>query len=392
MKFAYSNFDIVIISDVGVRTVGLDHPFYVDICKAIQKGDEQRVAELLDAKKEIEARALEKVEKIMPGQDVTVQANAEDPNADPDIIVDGMPITGKLAGMIMRFKKKGIPIKALKLFWKRVQANPLLVGKESMLDFLQNNAVPLLPDGTFLAYKGVNSTDDPKVFASCHDASFLYTLGKPAGKERSECTVDVNNACGPGLHVGGFNHAKGYGNTILDCVVDPADVVSVPSAENCKLRACKVLPVRVNMDRKVHEAQYLDLAKETMIVNPGAEHRHAREEQERCKSVRADTKKSGGRSKKTTWYKQVGKLVQVQRKVKCPGPEWIATKPAQVIHVPQGAGKTRTVLKAISKPAKRLALKGGAEVRTWYKRQPNGTLDRVRAAKKPTGYSSHKPA
>lgn len=392
MKFTISNNEAVVVTPTGVRTIGMSHPFYFEICKALQHGVDAAVLAFLDAK----TAMAKPFEKAGVGDVVEVRENATDPTLDPDILVDGVKISGKIADMILRFKQKGIPFSALKNFWAKVQKNPQLVGKESMLEFLTHNDIPLLPNGNFLAYKGVTSTDDPKVFRACHDASFLYKLGEYATLPREQCTVDVHNSCGPGLHVGGFGHATGYGNTILDCEVDPTDVVSVPSSEREKLRACRVLPVRVNLDRKVHEAQYIDLNKETVIVIPGAEAGHERLEKLRCENVGADTKpakKSGGRTKKTTWYKAVGKAGSgqfiSQRKVSCPGDTWSKFKPTVLVLKP--ATKTSPA-KAVSKAGKRVKIKGAAPIRTWYKKLPNGTVDRRRAQEKPPGYSSHKPA
>jgi hypothetical protein len=368
MKFAISNFDIVLIAPEGVRTVGLDHPAYVDICRNLQSGNFDEVTRLLDVKTALAApfeKATLGTVEVRPNEDVMVA---------PEVFIDGLRVTGRVADMITQCEKRGIPTKALKAFWKKVQANPLLVGKESMLEFLQHNQVPLLPDGRFLAYKGVNKTDDPRVFRAVHDSSFIYRLGEYATEDRDKCTVDVNNACGPGLHTGGFSHATGYGDTLIDCIVDPADVTSVPQSEACKMRACRVLPLRVNNDRVCYAAEYMDLNK--LTIEKGAP------EPEQPKSVRADTK-GGGRSKKTTWYKLAGKKVLIQRKVKQPGPEWTATKPTVVTTSKAG--------KAVSKPAKRLVIKGAAPMRTWYKKLPSGRVDRLRAQEKPAGYSSHKP-
>lgn len=390
MKYQISNDEAIIVTPTGPRSIGPSHPFYFEICRALQHGVDAAVLAFLDAKV-----AMAKPFEAATGGTVEVRESA-DPTGDPDIFVDGIQITGKVADMILKFKQKGIPFGALKKFWAKVQKNPLLVGKESMIDFLRHNNVPLLPNGNFLAYKGVQSTDDPKKFRACHDKSFIYELGKPATLEREHCTVDVNNSCGPGLHVGGFSHASGYGDTMLDCEVDPSDVVSVPSSETCKLRACRVLPVRVNTDRKVHEAEYISLSEETVRINPGAEVRNERDEAARCETVHADTKpekkKGGGRNKKTTWYKAVGRdgsgeFISV-RKVTCPGPQWTATKPTVTVVKPATKKKPA---KAVSKAGKRVVIKGAIPFRTWYKRLPNGTLDRLRAQEKPAGYSSHKP-
>jgi len=362
MKFAFSNFEVVIISPAGVRTVGLDHPFYMEICRALQSGNDKDVITLLDAKAAI-AKPFEKLSAVVEVKETLV--------GDPDIYVDGLKISPRVADLILKCKQRGIPFQALKKFWAKVQKNPLLVGKESMLDFITKNNVPLLPNGNFLAYKGVNSTAAPDEFTSVHDASFIYKLGTIATLPLSECTSDVNNACGAGLHVGGFKHASGYGNVMLDCEVDPSDVVSVPVHEHCKLRACKVLPMRVNKDRTHYTQDYI------LIQNGDVVQGVAKPPKNQCPD-----KNAGGRNKKTTWYKKSGGLVMVQRKVVSPGAGWTSTKPTV-----KASGS-----KAVSKPVGKLSLPGAQGMRTWYKRLPKGLLATLRAVRKPVGYSSHKPA
>lgn len=350
-----SNFDVVLITDTGVRTVGLDHPFYVEICRALKEGKDDEVLGFVDAKHKI----AEKFEKI--STDVTVTEAPTEKGYD--VTIDGMKITGRIAELITNFKKLNLPFKALVNFWKKLQKNPNDTGRESMIAFLSANNVPLLPNGNFLAYKGVFRTEDSKKFTASHDRSFVYTLGQPATLERENCTVDIHNACGPGLHVGGFDHANTYGDTIIDCEVDPADVVSVPTAEQCKLRACKLLPIRVNVDRKCYAESYIDLASGTICegAKPPAE------------VVRANKKKK--ESKKTTWYLLKGNRLLVQRKVKKPGDEWSNTKPAAPVK-----GK-----KAPAVP------RGAVGMRTWYRLNRDGEVVRKRAIEKPAGFSSHKP-
>lgn len=369
MKFAISNFEIILISNAGVRAISLDHPFYVEICRALQAGEDEVVLKLIDAKKVI----ADNIQKIVQGSEVVVNepiqdaSNGGEVNVSPKAIsfsIDGVNITGRLYEIIMDFKKLGIPHTALVNFWKKLQKNPQHVGKDSLIRFLEKNHVPLLLNGNFLAYKGVNPTDKKDEFASAHDATFIYKLGQPAVLARENCTVDVNKPCGPGLHVGGFEHARGFGNTIIDVEVDPQDVVSVPSSEDSKLRACRLLPVRVNPDQKCYAESYVDLTGKAIKV--GAK---AKEE-----SVRA-VKKPG--KKKTTWYCQKGNRLMVQRKIVCPGDGWSATKPAAKV-----AGKAN---KAVS-------IKGAAPMRTWYRLARSGKVDRVRAQQKPAGFSSHKPA
>lgn len=388
MKFAISNFEIVLITSDGVRTISLDHPFYVEICRALQAGKDDDVMQMVNARETIAQR----FEKI--GTDVTVTEDAAVPSGYT-VEVDGLNITGRLAEMITKFRQKGMPFKALVNFWKKVQENPNATGRESIIKFLTANHVPLLPNGNFLAYKGVFKTSDPYVFQAQHDRTFTYRLGHSAKLDRELCTVDVHNACGPGLHVGGFQHASTYGDTILDCEVDPKDVVSVPTSEQMKLRACSVLPVRVNPDKKFYAEEYVDLQAETIcssdklptvipapIIEKQADitsdqmrfDTQARDfitnkltETER---IRANRKL--GRKNKVMWYRVQGKRVMVQRRVLAPGPEWSTIKPTSSVK---------------GSKVKAMKLKGSEERRTWY--SPKG--ERVRAVNKPgPTWSSHK--
>jgi len=392
VKFTISNDQAVIITPAGPRTVSTSHPFYFEICRALQHGVDDAVLAFIDAKTKLTEGMAAPFAKLGINNVTATVTDSIDPiTVNPDMVVatteDGLKITGRVAQMITDFKKKGIPFKALQNFWAKLQKNPLLVGKEGLLEFLTNNDVPLLPNGNFLAYKGVYKTDDPNVFEAYHDRSFKYTLGKVADLPREQCTVDVNNSCGPGLHVGGFSHASGYGDTMIDCEVDPSDVTSVPTGERYKLRACRVLPIRVNKDRTHYTTEYIDLAKQEVVKpelkeplidldEPSGAMAYTPAEESVC----ADTKKGGGRNKKTTWYKLAGNRVLTQRKVKKPGDDWSDVRPTA-----QVPGK------AISKPVQKVSIKGAAEMRTWYKKLSNGTIDRKRATSKPAGYSSHRP-
>jgi hypothetical protein len=52
---------------------------------------------------------------------------------------------------------------------------------------------------------------------------------------------DRNSACSVGLHVGTFGYAESFAEQMLVVLVDPADVVSVPTDSNAqKMRVCRL--------------------------------------------------------------------------------------------------------------------------------------------------------
>ena len=359
MKFISSNFEIHLSTGTQIAMIGVDHPFYLDICRALKAGDDSEVNRLLD----VPGAIVERFNKVGLGT-ATINTETE------VVSIDGIPISGRVLELITNFKKLHIPYTALLNFWKKLQKNPTHVGKDSMIRFLEHNNVPILPNGNFLAYKGVIKTDKPNVFHSVQDSSFLYKFGVVAELPRDQCTVDIGNCCGPGLHVGGFSHASGYGDTIIDIEVDPADVVSVPTAEDSKCRACKVLPVRVNIDRKCYEEAYIDLQKMEAVGDVSA-HEHPPTD----KIYKNESALKPKRKNKTTWYQQQGNRILIKRAVKKPGLGWNSQKPAT----------------SKNKANRAFKLKGAAQDRTWYSYGRNGEIKRVRASIKPgPTWSSHK--
>jgi hypothetical protein len=399
VEVAWSNGNIMVVKDGAVAgVVGPSHPMYADIAAAAQNGEFSKIPEMINAKKRIEDRF----------NAAGMSCNIVESPSGIEVVLDGTTIKGRVASMITDFRSRGIPFAALLAFWKKWSKNPLEVGRDSLIDFLEANDVPLLPSGNFIAYKGVHVTNDPFVFISTHDPNFKYVLGVEADLPREQCTVDVENACGPGLHVGGFSHASGYGTVILEVEVNPFNVVSVPRRENSKLRACKVLPRRINTKRAPIETEYINLrsgvhnqgVNDKAISNvTGGPLTHAgdpvvgrasfAEDQTPAKAPEPKAPRKGGTAKKTTWYKVINGAVFKQRKVTKPGPEWTDAKPVACSPAPASKGAVAKPKKAT--PQQRLAVNSGSVKRTYYRTLPNGLVETCRAAKRPAGWTGERP-
>lgn len=248
ITYAMSNFDIVIIVDGKVTTVGLSHPMYLEICKAFKAGERERAVSLLDVKKHVETLYGEK------GIEAKVE---ETPNGAITIKVDGHTLDGEVAKVMVMYKQAGLPFTAIVKFWKKFMANVKLntdeeyVRKQDLIRFLKSAGLYILPNGNFIAYKGVNAYGEGgngKQYRSQYRASFIYEIDKVAVEPAAKDISDVHVACGVGLHAGSIGFAKSYGQYRLAVEIDPADVVTVPSGSDSHLRCWRLIPRCINPD------------------------------------------------------------------------------------------------------------------------------------------------
>jgi len=129
--------------------------------------------------------------------------------------------------------------KAIKNFKKRLDTNPSKSAQRNLLKFLSHHGACLLSDGRFLAYKYTNDN-----FHDSHTGKYDYSPGKTVKMPRDRVVEDPKVACAAGLHVGSWGYSGGH-NTVLVCVIDPIDVVSVPDDYGYqKIRSCKVKSIR----------------------------------------------------------------------------------------------------------------------------------------------------
>lgn len=149
-------------------------------------------------------------------------------------------------------------------FLDNIMANPRESVRNELYDFLGSSQVqlPIDEDGYFLAYKGVSSD-----MYSCtgsqrkSDGSFTTTViqgkvddqGRILNEVGTEIEVRVTDvcddrsvACAQGLHVGSYDYANSFGDVTLAVLVNPRDVVSVPTecgCQKCRVSKYKVLQV-----------------------------------------------------------------------------------------------------------------------------------------------------
>lgn len=101
-----------------------------------------------------------------------------------------------------------------------------------------------------------NALDTTPVFTDTHSHTFKIKLGQPVSMPREECDNNQEHSCSSGLHVGskGWLEKDYYGKQGLLVLVNPANVVAVPTIDNYgKMRCCEYLPCAlVNYDIDGH--------------------------------------------------------------------------------------------------------------------------------------------
>lgn len=169
---------------------------------------------------------------------------------DGFVYVDGKPVSGLLNTRLNQYIEKGLPVKALVAFWRRIQNNPSNQAILRLFECLDHNHHPIAEDGRFLAWKRVRSD-----FKDIHSGKFDNSVGTVVEIPRNQVDEDMDRTCSYGLHVASYDYAHhqyaGSQGFLLEVLVDPADVVAIPrDYNNQKMRVCKYEVVRTCEDQR----------------------------------------------------------------------------------------------------------------------------------------------
>lgn len=135
--------------------------------------------------------------------------------------------------LVKNLDRKDAAVNAVINFLARVNLNPSPGSVDMLWRFIRKNGLVLMPNGYFIGYRYVNDE-----LRDCHTNTFDNSPGRVCEMPREDVTYDPNQYCSPGLHVGAWEHVSGKRN-VIEVIVDPARVVSVPNGEDWKMRVCR---------------------------------------------------------------------------------------------------------------------------------------------------------
>jgi hypothetical protein len=187
------------------------HPNFDAIIEALVAGDAERdeVVELFDVSQAVQSRFENLSDRVQVGSG--------------RVLFDGAEVDNSLTKQIVRFlQEKVADFRPLVNFMERVMDNPNEHSREQLYTWLDRHDFTITPEGNIVAYKGVSNDGE-------HGYRSISSEG-----------------CSRGLHVGTYDYASSFSRgTVLECHVNPRDIVSVPT--DCgwaKVRTCRYRVVK----------------------------------------------------------------------------------------------------------------------------------------------------
>lgn len=229
LKYTLTRESAVVVDGAEVRTVRSGTPHFAGLREALLAGDWEKARGALTSAHRVDGWS----------------SGAFALDSDGAVRHAGQPVPDTFGRRVLDALTAGEPVDPLLRFFERLARNPSWRSRRMLFDFMQNVGIPVAPDGRVLAYKGVTAKYRDVHSSRCGDArcgcqSYDNRPGVVNEMPRSEVSDDPDVPCHAGFHVGSAGYAKEFGERVVVCVVDPADVVCVP--RDCgqqKMRVCR---------------------------------------------------------------------------------------------------------------------------------------------------------
>lgn len=129
--------------------------------------------------------------------------------------------------------------------WKKSPKNYEVVERDCKIQILHKN---LIKEADFNRLGNLCSiVERDHQYTDKYTKTMKISLGTPVRIPRSECDEDSSNECSSGLHLthSGWSSLNSFGNKILLCLCNPANVTAVPTKDSYnKIRTCEYFPVK----------------------------------------------------------------------------------------------------------------------------------------------------
>lgn len=196
-----------------------------------------------------EAVRLIKEDRLDDAIDLADKAKAIDKRTEGKFIVidgvvniDGQELPSALSSKLLSLVEQGRDTAYLERFWDNLRKNPTESSRRDLFAFLEANNIPITKDGCFIVYKKVRED----YWDSHTGRTHMNKPGTTVSMPREDVDPNRDNTCSSGLHVAAWDYARSFsGERLMECKVNPTDVVAVPPDYNQqKMRVCRYQVLR----------------------------------------------------------------------------------------------------------------------------------------------------
>ena len=230
----------------SLKHVRSDHPNYQMVKnllsltpEELEDEGEANIAALFDPAEAISKRFEELTERV------SVRAGT--------IYFDGDPLNNALADLIVKLMEQDEDFYPFVLFLENLMQNPEEHSRKMAFEWIQaaGDGMSITDHGYVVGFKGTESDGNGGYQSTTaghaivdgveHNGKIPYAVGNEVTMPRSEVTFDPNNSCSSGLHIGTRSYARQFmrGGAMLECWINPRDIVSVPRGEHAKMRVSR---------------------------------------------------------------------------------------------------------------------------------------------------------
>lgn len=128
-------------------------------------------------------------------------------------------------------------------FWRKLSKSPHQNSKEQLYSFILHNKIQITEQGDVVLEKGVTQKPGgmPDELVDCRTKTIDHSVGSYVSMPREKVNDNKNQTCSTGLHAAPAEYVRQFysNNTLIEVVVNPMDIVSVPVDYNSrKVRCC----------------------------------------------------------------------------------------------------------------------------------------------------------
>lgn len=157
---------------------------------------------------------------------------------------DETPIPQQLAEKLLELEESGGDFMPLIRFWRKLKNNPSKESIQQLYGFMVATRIPITELGDLVVEKGVSQRRGGTVgeLVDTRTGKVDNSIGMEVSMRREDVDPNPNQTCSFGLHVGAPDYVRRHysNNIIVKCIVNPMDVVAVPTDyNNTKMRVCR---------------------------------------------------------------------------------------------------------------------------------------------------------